>query len=100
MRKNQLYIPINLERIIEPQESVRILDEICEELDYTELRRSYQRKSKGNSACPETMFKILVYGYMTGHRSSREIEETYIQRKNRPINLNTFFREYKGKDRY
>lgn len=58
MRKNQLFLPINLERIIEPCKSVRVLDEICEELDYTELRRTYRRKNSSGSATPETMFKI------------------------------------------
>ena len=74
-RINQLYLPINLEKIIEPSESVRTLDEICEELDYTRLYRAYSRKVTSGKATPEAMFKILVYGYMTGNYSSRKIEE-------------------------
>lgn len=75
MRRNQLFLPINLERIIEPKESVRTLDEICEKLDYAELHKAYRRKNRVETATPEAMFKILVYGYMTGNYSTRKIEE-------------------------
>ena len=75
MRKNQLFLPLNLEKIIEPSESVRTLDEICEQLDYSELNKTYLRKRRIESATPEAMFKILVYGYMTGNYSTRDIEE-------------------------
>lgn len=74
MRKNQLFLPLNFEKIIEPNESVRTLDEICEQLDYSELNKSYLRKRSIESATPEAMFKILVYGYMTGNYSTRDIE--------------------------
>ena len=75
MRRNQLFLPLNLEKIIEPNESVRTLDEICEQLDYTELNKAYLRKGRVEAATPEAMFKILVYGYMTGNYSTRKIEE-------------------------
>lgn len=75
MRKNQLFLPINLERIIEPDASVRVLDEICSELDYTNLNKAYGRKVPKGSATPAVMFEILVYGYMTGNYSSRKIEK-------------------------
>ncbi len=74
-RKNQLVLPINLGEIIKPSESVRTLDKICEELDFTELYRTYSRKTPEGVASPEDMFRILVYGYMTGIYSSRKIEE-------------------------
>ncbi len=75
MRRKQLFLPLNLEKIIEPNKSVRTLDEICEQLDYSKLNRAYTRKRGLESATPEAMFKILVYGYMTGNYSSRKIEE-------------------------
>lgn len=75
MRRNQLFLPLNLEKIIEPSESVRRLDEICERLDYTELYKAYHRKRKNEEPSPEAMFKIFVYGYMTGRYSTRKIEE-------------------------
>ncbi len=75
MRKKQLFLPINLEKIIEPDASVRMLDEICSELDYTNLNKAYGRKVPKGAATPEVMFEILVYGYMTGNYSSRKIEK-------------------------
>lgn len=74
-RKNQLVIPLNLEKVVEVSASVRTLDEICEGLDYTWLYNAYRRKNSNTKADPVSMFKILIYGYMTGHYSSREIEE-------------------------
>ncbi len=74
-RRNQLAIPLNLEKIVEVSASVRTMDEICESLDYTKLFRAYRRKTPKGKADPIALFKILVYGYMTGNYSSREIEE-------------------------
>lgn len=45
-RRNQLVIPLNLEKIVEVSASVRTLDEISESLDYTKLYNNvYQRKT-------------------------------------------------------
>ncbi len=33
-RRNQLVIPLNLEKVVEVSSSARTLDEICESLDY------------------------------------------------------------------
>ena len=74
-RRNQLVIPLNLEKIVEVSASVRTLDEICESLDYTKLYATYQRRCPKNKADPVSLFKVLVYGYMTGNYSSRDIEE-------------------------
>lgn len=74
-RRNQLVILLNLEKVIEVSASVRMLDEICESLDYTKLYNSYKRKTAKNKADPVSLFKVLVYGYMTGIYSSRKIEE-------------------------
>ena len=65
-RRNQLVIPLNLEKIVEVNASVRTLDEICESLDYTKLYNVYQRKTATGKTDPVSLFKVLVYGYMTG----------------------------------
>ena len=70
-RKCQLTLPINLEKIIATDDEVFTLEEICEELDFSALERKF-RKSIYN---PITMFKIIVYAYMCGVYSSREIEK-------------------------
>ena len=75
MRNKQLFLPLELEKIIEPTESVRTLDKICEALDYTKLYKAYNRKRHQGEVAPDTLFKILVYGYMTGNYSSRKIED-------------------------
>ena len=74
-RRNQLIIPLNLEKVIEVSSSVRTLDEICESLDYTKLYNAYKRNTSKRKADPVSLFKVVVYGYMTGHYSSRAIEE-------------------------
>ena len=74
-RRNQLVIPLNLEKVVEVSASVRTLDEICESLDYTKLYNAYERKTAKDKADPVSLFKLLVYGYMTGCYSTRGIEE-------------------------
>ena len=74
-RRNQLVIPLNLEKVVEVSSSVRTLDEICESLDYTKLYNAYKRNTPKRKADPVSLFKVLVYGYMTGYYSCREIEE-------------------------
>ena len=74
-RRNQLVIPLNLEKIVEVSSSVRSLDEICESLDYTKLYNAYRRRPAKNKSDPVSFFKFLVYFYMTGCYSARSIEE-------------------------
>lgn len=74
-RRNQLVIPLNLEKVVEVSSSVRTLDEICESLDYTKLYKAYKRNTSKRKADPVSFFKVVVYGYMTGHYSCRAIEE-------------------------
>lgn len=64
---------MKLEYSIPKDDPVWILDEICEKLDYRKVYASYHRSWRKVS--PETMFKIVVYGYMNGCYSSREIEK-------------------------
>ena len=71
--KNQVVLPLDLGIKISESDSVRKLIEICEELDYTELFATYIRKWK--KVNPITLFELLVFGYMNGRFSSRDIEE-------------------------
>lgn len=72
-KRNQVLLPINFEAMIPEDDSVRMLVEICDELDYTNLYKQYDRPRRRQS--PETMFEILVYGYMRGIYATRKIEE-------------------------
>jgi transposase len=62
------------ERIIPANDSVRLLDEISEELDYSNLFRAYSHIGRKPATNPITLFKILAYGGMDGKHSSRELE--------------------------
>ena len=70
--RNQVLLPMNLEIKIAENDPVRKLVEICEELDYTKLYDQYLRTWRKYN--PETIFMLLVCGYMNRLYSSREIE--------------------------
>ena len=71
----QLFLPINYEVNIPADDSVRLLSNVLEELDYTELYGAYSRKEKNNAVSPKNLFKVLVYAYMCNLYST--IERTY-----------------------
>ena len=83
----QVVLPLEIGIKIAEDEPVRKLVEICEELDYTDLYRAYLRHWRKIDPC--TMFEILVFAYMKGIYSSRDIDELelsrYVQSKN-PLN--------------
>ena len=68
----QVVLPLEIGIKIAEDELVRKLVEICEELDYTYLYRAYLRHWRKIDPC--TMFEILVFAYMNGIYSSRDIE--------------------------
>lgn len=61
------------EKIIPAEDSVRLLDEIMEGMDYRALKRAYKRTGRRPATNPVTMMKILVYANMEGVFSSRGI---------------------------
>ena len=67
------------EKIIPADDSVRLLDEIMEEMDYTPLLRAYKRIGRRPATNPITMLKILVYAMMQGIFSSRAIASACIR---------------------
>ena len=71
--RNQVVLPLNLEISIPKEDSVFKLLEICEQLDYTQLYRAYLRSWRKNN--PQTLFEVLVFGYMNRKYSARQIEE-------------------------
>lgn len=70
--RNQVVIPLDLGIRIDEKDSVRKLIEICDELDYSELYAAYLRHWRKMD--PRTMFELLVFAYMNGIYSSRDIE--------------------------
>jgi transposase len=61
------------EKMIPADDSVRLLDEMMEEMDYTPLMRAYKRTGRRPATNPVTMLKIVVYAIMQGIFSSRAI---------------------------
>lgn len=70
--RNQVVLPLNLEIKIPKNDSVFKLVEICDKLDFTKLYKEYFKKWR--KVNPATLFIILVYAYIRGIYSSREIE--------------------------
>lgn len=69
----QLKLPLNIEYIIPKDDSVRLLSQIVEEIDLSELYQTYFRIRK-NQVTPKQMLKIMLYGYMNHYYSTRKIE--------------------------
>ena len=72
---HQIGFPINLEIIIPEDDSVRLLYDITEDLNYKELYRVYSEMGRNPVVAPESLFRILIYGYMEGIYSSRKLEK-------------------------
>ena len=72
---HQVVFPINLEIIIPKNDSVRTLYEVTEGLDYSQLYKAYSTIGRNSVILPETLFRILTYGYMEGIYSSRKLEK-------------------------
>ncbi len=61
------------EKIIPADDSVRLLEKIMEEMEYSPLMRAYKRTGRPPATNPVTMLKIVVYAMMEGIRTSRAI---------------------------
>lgn len=64
------------ERIIPDNDSVRLLDDIIDEMDLRSLFHTYSDKGRKYATNPCTLLKILVYANMQGIFSSRDIESS------------------------
>lgn len=64
------------ERIIPENDSVRLLDEIVDEMDLMCLVRTYSDKGRKSATNPATLLKVMLYANMEGIYSSRAIESS------------------------
>lgn len=71
----QLKLPLNIEYIIPKDDSVRLLSQVVEEMDLTELYKTYSRIRK-KRATPRQMLKVMLYAYMDHIYSSHKIENS------------------------
>lgn len=60
--------------MIPADDSVRLLNAVLERMDYRKLHAAYSRLGRIERS-PESLFKVLVYGYMNGIYSSRKLEQ-------------------------
>ena len=67
-------MPLNVEYLIPKDESVRLLDQVMEELDYRQLYLTYSEQGRKPAVRPETFAKIVIYAYSKGIYSTRQIE--------------------------
>ncbi len=69
----QLRLPLELECKIPADDPVRLVDTFVEEMDLSDLYKTYKRIRK-NQATPAQMLKIILYAAMNRQFSSRSIE--------------------------
>ena len=69
----QLKLPFDIDCIIPDNYSVKLLSQFVEDMDLTDLYSTYS-KIRENQVSPMNMLKIILYGYMNGLYSSRDIE--------------------------
>lgn len=70
----QLCLPLDYNRIIPENDSVRLLSHILEGLDYTKLYMAYSKRGRKPAVEPRIMFKIIAYAYMNNIYSTHKIE--------------------------
>jgi len=71
----QLALPINTEYFIPVHDSVRLIDQVLEEIDYRELYLTYSSEGRNPAVSPKNLFKVMVYAYSQHIYSSRDIEK-------------------------
>ena len=71
----QISLPIDTEYIIPVDDSVRLLNQVLEDIDYRKLYLAYSSEGRNPAIEPKTLFKVIVYAYSQGIFSSREIEK-------------------------
>lgn len=69
----QLRLPLELDILIPEDANVRLLGQLLEELDYTELFKAYSTRGRKFRISPRILFKVIVFGYLENHYSSRSM---------------------------
>ena len=72
-RRLQVILPLNLDLCIPEDDSLRLLIEITEEMDYRELYAAYERRESAGEATAKQLFQLVAFGFMNGYYSLRSI---------------------------
>lgn len=70
----QLVLPVNYEVLIPEDDSVRLLSQLLEGLNYEKLYQAYSSTGRKPAVEPKILFKVLTYAYTSNIYSSRKIE--------------------------
>jgi transposase len=62
--------------LIPVDDSVRLLSQMLEGLDYSKLYQAYSIKGRKPAVDPKIMFKVLTYAYMNGIYSTHKVEQS------------------------
>jgi transposase len=73
-RYYQLVIPFDFEVLIPEDDSVRLLSQLLEELNYSKLYMAYSSAGRNPAVEPKILFNVLTYAYSNNIYSSRKIE--------------------------
>ncbi len=72
--ERQLVLPLDFEILLPEDSPVRLLDDMLERLDYTELDRLYSPYGRKSKLPPRDMLKIIIYAMLEGTYSLRDIQ--------------------------
>ena len=61
------------EKTIPENDSVRLIDEVIDEMDLTPLYHTYSRLGRKSATTPRTLLKVVIYAAMEGEYSSRKM---------------------------
>jgi transposase len=67
-------MPLEVGIGIGAEDSVRLLLEITEGMDFEGLYAAYDRETRADEATPKQMFQLVVFGFMNGIYSTRGLE--------------------------
>ncbi len=70
----QAVMPLDLGIRIPEDDSVRLLKQITEGMDFSKLNQAYFRINRADEATPKQLFEIVALGFMNGKYSLREME--------------------------
>lgn len=65
---------MDIGEMIPADDSVRLLNSVLERMNYRKLHAAYSRLGRIERS-PESLFKVLVYGYMNGIFTTRKLEQ-------------------------
>jgi transposase len=70
----QVMLPLDVGVRIDVSESVRLLIEVTERMDYHKLHEAYDRLPSADEASPKQMYQLVILGFMEGMYSTRKLE--------------------------